>query len=766
MAFTKLVIKELPILLCGPLLRRVEPKSVTVWVALKESKNVTLTIKDAKNNVLFQHTASTIPFGTYLHIIAVTAKSSSSGIYLKWGAEYFYDLSLNDQAIDLSDLGVRGHTRPSFRLPPSDIKELRILHGSCRKPHGEGPDALLAAASIVGDSKEPRPHMLLMTGDQIYADDVADALLYMIRDAGKTLMDWEEAFPLPSGVAEFPGPGERAELCRLIGISAEPAFCKSHLLTLQEYIGMYLFIWSPVLWDACKELPTVSDVYGTPQTPEQQSTYESEAPSLITFRAGLDKIRRLLANIPVYMIFDDHDVTDDWDINLRWHYNVHGNNGGERFVTNALIAYTLFQAWGNAPEQFASETTGDALLTEISTHCSTKDGHRDALSTITGTLFGDDVKLRVPWHFTLCGPGFLMLVTDTRTRRGFDTAHPLAFPQQLTDDALDEQVVDPLKDASPGDLIILVLSTNLLSARVHERAALIATPTEGDPFADAGDPWEAQGRGFERLLDRLAAGGNSSHPRKVVILSGDVHYAFVSKLSYWKLTKPDSGTTGINLESLRPSASPDLVIAQLTSSSLKNQDIKTKLLHSAGFLLSKTQDWLGWRPPMASVTVTIPATEKALEIVLTLAARGEGTDPVMLLLPPETEDSSFKTSCAPDWCYRMEWIASDVTEARPALPAGMDDPPVLALNKYDPSKLNDQLTFARDYRDWVRLRRVGTEIVGVNNLGDVSIQTTPSDTGIVIVSVMQRVWWWNRAYSGTSVDSLTFAVYTSGKVEF
>ena len=37
-----------------------------------------------------------------------------------------------------------------------------------------------------------------------------------------------------------------------------------------------------------------------------------------SYHAGLPKVRRLLANVPTYMTFDDHEVTDDWNINGAW----------------------------------------------------------------------------------------------------------------------------------------------------------------------------------------------------------------------------------------------------------------------------------------------------------------------------------------------------------------------------------------------------------------------------------------------------------------
>ncbi len=32
----------------------------------------------------------------------------------------------------------------------------------------------------------------------------------------------------------------------------------------------------------------------------------------------LPKVRRAMANISTFMIFDDHDVTDDWNLNPSW----------------------------------------------------------------------------------------------------------------------------------------------------------------------------------------------------------------------------------------------------------------------------------------------------------------------------------------------------------------------------------------------------------------------------------------------------------------
>ena len=60
-------------------------------------------------------------------------------------------------------------------------------------------------------------------------------------------------------------------------------------------------------------------------------------------------MRRALANVPTYMVFDDHDVTDDWNLGRAWRDRVFTSPLGRRIVMNALVAYAVFQDWGNDP---------------------------------------------------------------------------------------------------------------------------------------------------------------------------------------------------------------------------------------------------------------------------------------------------------------------------------------------------------------------------------------------------------------------------------
>ena len=267
-------LKRLPLVLCGPMLRRVEPTSVSVFVALKRRCSITLSIykglkRDAAALLIESPVVESTALGKYLHVAVVTVHLPPARV-LEPGTLYGYDLTfipldppepgdavssnVGEKATlqDLSlvtatagGLGYGANRLPSFSLPPSDLAQLRIVHGSCRKPHGEGLDALVALDDMIGkslDQPNARPHQLFLTGDQIYADDVADALLLALTDAGNVLLSWPlpELLPgIPNQRAPELNPGRRAKLAKeLAGISAG-GVSKSHLFRLGEYYAMY-----------------------------------------------------------------------------------------------------------------------------------------------------------------------------------------------------------------------------------------------------------------------------------------------------------------------------------------------------------------------------------------------------------------------------------------------------------------------------------------------------------------------------------------------
>src|SRR5215211_5872191 len=77
-----------PHVLAGPLLRKVTPDSVTVWLALRQGARVTLKVAEAATERMLG-SRHTVAIGTNLHLVAVTA----TGQALAPGAVYEYDLA-------------------------------------------------------------------------------------------------------------------------------------------------------------------------------------------------------------------------------------------------------------------------------------------------------------------------------------------------------------------------------------------------------------------------------------------------------------------------------------------------------------------------------------------------------------------------------------------------------------------------------------------------------------------------------------------------
>src|SRR5262249_25033178 len=97
---------------------------------------------------------------------------------------------------------------------------------------------------------------------------------------------------------------------------------------------------------------------------DRQRSLRSQLRVLSEFRRGLPKVQRALANVPTYMIFDDHDVTDDWYLNQIWRDRVLTNSLGVTTIRNALLSYALFQAWGNDPSKFEKSEPHHSVLAE------------------------------------------------------------------------------------------------------------------------------------------------------------------------------------------------------------------------------------------------------------------------------------------------------------------------------------------------------------------------------------------------------------------
>ena len=344
-----------------------------MWVATLRSCEVTLTVYASGGPAplkVAEGVRTTTQIGKNLHILAITASPLGSTA-LSPGTLYLYDLKFLDMGIaivslqealdrpvdpasppdfttDPFTLGYGSLGMPSFSLPPSDPNKIRIMHGSCRRAHGEAGDALTILDDLISataSKPDERPHQLYLTGDQIYADDVADSLLLMLTDAGDTLLGWTETLPsippfLPPGPAAKLPPYSREKYLKAVGFTSEDL--RSHLMSLGEYLAMYLFAWSDALWptnspNPVDTVPTFLDIVGSVHDlgdhddlvstiVDRERIIRKDISNLRTFRDSLPQVRKALANIPTYMICDDHEVTNDWNMTREFCEDVYGHD--------------------------------------------------------------------------------------------------------------------------------------------------------------------------------------------------------------------------------------------------------------------------------------------------------------------------------------------------------------------------------------------------------------------------------------------------------
>ncbi|AFY56689.1 hypothetical protein Riv7116_4259 [Rivularia sp. PCC 7116] len=767
-------IDELPLVLAGPILRRTEPDSVTVWVALKASRHVTLTIFDKNHNFLFESTRTTARIGINLHVVAVTAKSRQN--ILTNDEVYLYDLHFgNGELLSspgilttngyLEDITYPQYKLPSFSLPPKDLKEVRIIHGSCRKPHGESFDALATVDKMIKEAleKEPikRPAQLFLTGDQIYADDVADILLFMLMDAGETLLGWSEKLPDVDNLEEL-NPGNRNNLATnkagftaSIGkLSKVTNIAKSHLFTFGEYLAMHLFAWSDILWVDAELFPDFVDVNSEhwEAKNDEKKAYEEEVEHIKSFWSTLKSVRRALANIPTYMIFDDHEITDDWYLNMAWCSRILDKPLGRRILQNGMLACAICQAWGNTPEQFEKNTNGEELLKAAvawSVGGGTNKIFEENIAQRVGLPRVADIQensQKVPhsdaaltWHYVVNAPSYEVIVLDTRTWREFP-GKDFDFPALISKEGYDAQITNQVRQddikvsfiISPGPFIGVPYIENLqkIAKGIYEKIGNAAWGFDTEA-------WSLDKTAFERMIARLALRALPNNKSRVIFLSGDVHYSFGARLQYCA-THPFESTETVNSE---------LVIAQLTSSSLKNEVGGIGGSHSAhrqGFIPIRvnsdlpTAEVLGWENQQGEEVNIGHNCLLVEDLFQRTPLKIKGTPGTIDLVKERNSFRKLGITAQPEWWYRIDFLASKDEGLEKPETENTEIASVIAPLPGENRKeaVEKYLSMAKNYREYLSKKGHGTEIVGLNNIGEITFEIVDDKEMIV-----QTLWW-------------------------
>jgi hypothetical protein len=290
-------------------------------------------------------------------------------------------------------------------------------------------------------------------------------------------------------------------------------------------------------------------------------------------------VRRLLANVPTYMTFDDHEVTDDWFLNPSNRHAVLKTALGRRIVANGMAAFWLFQGTANDFQYHYKQYIADALTKHTRRLAATRSAESPESAKFESTFTG----LR-GWDFVApTSPPVLFL--DTRTRRSFsadERQHTMFEPLFVLGFFVRAKRVpqDAPRLVDFGSRRLRDLIRGIVSQRETRLVLVVPTPVyglesieKGQDFAVTHRLLSGAGADFESchadpnsfldiaaFLAGLTTAGSTLgdrrwQPELVVILSGDVHYAF---------------SVSGSLLDVKAGGRP-IPIAQFTSSATKNQ---------------------------------------------------------------------------------------------------------------------------------------------------------------------------------------------------
>jgi hypothetical protein len=457
----------MPKLVLGPLLRYVGETQATVWVETDAAAEVEVVGHPPggaapPSATRAQGRAPT--FQVERHHYALVRIDG-----LEPGRRHRYTVTLD---------GEQAWPEAGSEFPPSTIRTLggngplRVAFGSCRvaAPHeppwtlpptadrkrGKGADALYAFALRLRDADpDTWPDLLMLLGDQIYADDASPRVQEFLRSRRDVKQ------PPGLEVADF-----------------------------EEYTHLY--------WEA----------WGDPV------------------------LRWLLSTVPTAMIFDDHDISDDWNTSAAWVEHMRRQPWWDERITSGLASYWLYQHLGNlAPDDLEDDPVWPKVRTA-----------GDATRVLREFAFRADREIEGSrWSYRRDFGRTRLVVIDSRCGRVLEGAH-----REMVDD--DEWAW--IEAQTTGDFDHLLLASSLpfaLAPATHDLEAwneAVAGGAWGRVAAKAGEAirqgidlehWAAFNDSFDRLaalIEAVSAGHRGEAPGSVVVLSGDVHHTYLAEFSF------------------------------------------------------------------------------------------------------------------------------------------------------------------------------------------------------------------------------------------
>jgi len=246
---------------------------------------------------------------------------------------------------------------------------------------------------------------------------------------------------------------------------------------------------------------------------------------------GDEAIRWLLASLPSMMIFDDHDVTDDWNTSGSWVRHQRERPWWRERLIGAYMSYWIYQHLGNlSPDELREDPTLAAVLAHA--------GDAEPVLRRFAEEAADEVA-GTRWSFTRDFGATRLVALDTRAGR---IVADDAKRQMLSDEQwewVDEALVGGFDHLLVASSLPLLMSPGIHHLQTWNEALCAgawgrraARPSEWLRRAVDLEHWPAFRHSFERLVGDIRSVGSGERgpaPASVIVLSGDVHHAYVAE---------------------------------------------------------------------------------------------------------------------------------------------------------------------------------------------------------------------------------------------
>jgi len=250
-------------------------------------------------------------------------------------------------------------------------------------------------------------------------------------------------------------------------------------------------------------------------------------------------IRWVLSSLPSLMIFDDHDVRDDWNTSWQWRQDMEATSWWHERIVAAMASYWVYQHLGNMSVEERAQDEIWSQLQRLSAESGDEVDLSDVLDAFAARVDQEPTSYR--WSFARdFGTARLVVVVSRAARVLEDGRRSM----------LDEDEMQWLDDQMTGDCSHLLIGTSLpflLPMGLHHLEAsseAIAAGVWSERSAQVAEKvrrgmdlehWAAFQNGFQRVCAmavETAQGRRGRPPGSIVFLSGDVHHSYIAEADW------------------------------------------------------------------------------------------------------------------------------------------------------------------------------------------------------------------------------------------